>query len=565
MPTYNRRDVVLKSVEAMRALRADHVSELIVVVDGSTDGTAEALRALEPLPFPLIVIEQVNRGAAAARNAGAAVATGSRLLFLDDDMIADPDLVEAHANTDADAVVGSIPLHPDSPSNVVSDGVAKWAERRHERLVANGGQVGLPDMLSGQMSVRADLFHQLGGFDEMLTADGTFGGEDTDLHHRLLRSGAKIAFAADAISHQQYVVTPDHALRQWREAGRSDSELARKHPELRAELREYHDPASIRKRVAHAALDRMPSPLRAVVRQRILRRAEDGRLDKLTAGGFALLREHEYRTGVRENGGFDGPGSPRILAYHAVDEHPTGALAPYSVTPAQLDDQLAALRNNGYELISADQLLGYIDGTWAAPERAVHLTFDDGYTSNLSHALPSLSRANATATVFAVTSEMGGTNRWDSGSGIHLELMDADQFGKLRDEGWEIGAHSRTHAHLRQLDADALTAEVAGSISDLELMGFSARIFSYPYGEHDRRVRQTVANAGARAAVGLVESVSDVSPVHRFNLPRIELGGDISPRDLLGLLAQPQRQRRRTRMLREATGAARRVKDLVRR
>src|SRR3954451_12058345 len=85
IPTFNRRDIVLDTVTSLVATRRPWPCELIVVVDGSRDGTVEALRSLD-LPLPLTVHEQPNQGSAAARNAGAAAARGRYLLFLDDDM-----------------------------------------------------------------------------------------------------------------------------------------------------------------------------------------------------------------------------------------------------------------------------------------------------------------------------------------------------------------------------------------------------------------------------------------------------------------------------------------------
>jgi glycosyltransferase involved in cell wall biosynthesis len=69
--------------------------EIIVVVDGSTDGTSELLRTLT-LPCKFRVIEQENQNLAGARNSGYRAATSDLILFLDDDMLCDPGLLATH-------------------------------------------------------------------------------------------------------------------------------------------------------------------------------------------------------------------------------------------------------------------------------------------------------------------------------------------------------------------------------------------------------------------------------------------------------------------------------------
>ena len=128
IPTYQRRDVVSEAVRALAKLDYAGRLELIVVVDGSTDGTAEALRGVE-CPFPVRVIEQPNGGAAHARNRGAAEAGNDVILFLDDDMICDPNLVREHARLyldGAEAVIGDTPIDPQSPPGFLPQSVGRW-------------------------------------------------------------------------------------------------------------------------------------------------------------------------------------------------------------------------------------------------------------------------------------------------------------------------------------------------------------------------------------------------------------------------------------------------------
>src|SRR5690349_18438777 len=113
VPTYERRDLAVEAVRSLAVQEFDAPFEVIVVVDGSRDGTAEALNQTI-WPFPLRVIEQANQGASRARNRGAAEATGEILLFLDDDMTADPHLLAEHHRSQregAEVVLGHMALH----------------------------------------------------------------------------------------------------------------------------------------------------------------------------------------------------------------------------------------------------------------------------------------------------------------------------------------------------------------------------------------------------------------------------------------------------------------------
>ncbi|HEY4590097.1 MAG TPA: glycosyltransferase, partial [Thermoanaerobaculia bacterium] len=84
LPVFNGRRFLPDAVRSVLAQTLPPC-ELIVVDDGSTDSSLEALENLPPAPFPVRVLRQANAGQSAARNAAAREATGEYLAFLDQD------------------------------------------------------------------------------------------------------------------------------------------------------------------------------------------------------------------------------------------------------------------------------------------------------------------------------------------------------------------------------------------------------------------------------------------------------------------------------------------------
>lgn len=530
IPTYQRRDAVTRSVGALAGQEFPGKFEVIVVVDGSTDGSAEALRGLD-LPFPLRVMEQPNRGRAAACNRGAVQAQGELFLILDDDMEAHPRLLAEHDSSQrggADLVLGHLPLHPGSPVNFLSQAVEHWTEKRRRRLSVPGAVLGLADLITGQCSLRRRIFEELGGFDLDFNRDGAFGDEDLDFGARLLAAGYRIVFNPDAVSWQRYVVGPAAYLRQYRQAGRADVVFARKHPERAEALFAEHHPSDFVNRFLWRPVVSVPGIGRCVTataRGAALAmaslRPRSGRVGRI----FFKVVSLEYWAGVHEEGGVPRARPVSVLAYHAIaDLRGAGILEPYGVPPAAFRGQLRLLKRLDFRFISPDEFLRYLRGQTGLPRRPILLTFDDCYDDLLDVALPILREFRAPALAFAVSGLIGGANVWDRARGAaELHLLDGSGLRELSEAGVEIGAHSRTHPQLPQLPADALSAEVTGSVNDLEMTGLKRpRAFAYPHGEHDERVRAAVAEAGILAAFTVSPGIvrRGIDP---FQIPRLEI------------------------------------------
>jgi peptidoglycan/xylan/chitin deacetylase (PgdA/CDA1 family)/GT2 family glycosyltransferase len=532
IPTHQRREIVARNVAALAKQGRDDF-DVIVVVDGSTDGTAEALQALR-VPFQLTVLEQPTAGAAAARNAGAAAAKGEVLLFLDDDMEADPALLAEHDRSlreGADLVLGDLPLHPDSPPNVLSAGVGSWARSRRDRLAADPGEVPLEDLLTGQMSIARETFERLGGFDTDFTRDGLFGGEDIDFGYRVLSAGYRVEFNPAAISYQYFDVDPAEFLRREYEAGRSAYELAVKYPERAPELAGLRGLGTRRRRLVLGPLALAPRrlswPMRAGVASLVRTGRGGDRLQRI----FQAVRAMEHVRGIREARRALSTGRVVVLCYHAIaDLAGDSLLREYGVPPQRFAEHLDALVRWGWTFVDLDTVLRAFDGRQQLPPRCVLLTFDDAYADLLSDGLPLLAERAAPAVVFAVADHVGGVNEWDLPEGAtELRLLDADGLRALAEGGVEVGCHTSSHRALTRVPSDALGGELEVSAQRLEALGLPRpRALSYPYGETSPEVAAATRRAGYEIAFTVRAGIAHRG-VDRFAIPRIEVFASDSP------------------------------------
>jgi peptidoglycan/xylan/chitin deacetylase (PgdA/CDA1 family) len=534
IPTHDRRELVVRNVQAL-ADQTDRDFEVIVVIDGSTDGTAAALRTRD-LPFPLTVLEQPNSGAAAARNAGAAAATGEILLFLDDDMEPDPELLAEHDRSHrgrADLVLGDLPLHPDSPRSVLSEGVGTWARARRERLQA-APEVPLADLLTGQMSIRRELFQHLGGFDVAFTRDGAFGGEDVDFGYRVLKAGCRVEFNPAAVSRQLFDVDPAVYLRREYDAGRSAQELAAKHPERAGEIGGSRRLASRRSRFLLGPLVAAPRPFSAPVRWGMAGLVRSGRGGPRTSAAFQAVRSMEHLRGARAARRELSTGEVVVLAYHAIqDLGDDPVLRDYAVPPARFAAQLDALLEGGRRFVDLDALIRALDGDVALPPRALLLTFDDAYADLPGVVMPMLAERGIPAVVFAVAGQVGGENVWDRAKGARpLPLLDEDGLRQLVRAGHEVGSHGATHRPLSRVPVEELSEELTGSADRIEAAGVPRpRALAYPHGDRSPTVMRLARDAGYTVAFSIDAGVV-YRGADRWSLPRVEVRAGDTPRRL---------------------------------
>lgn len=523
IPTYQRREVACAAVRALGGLQYSGSLELIVVVDGSSDGTAGAVARIQ-LPFPTRVIEQPNEGASSARNRGAAEARNEIVLFLDDDMFAEADLVEQHARMyrlGADAVIGNTPLDPESLPGFLSESIARWID---SEMVSS--PLSPFDVFSGQLSVRRSVFEEVGGFDAKFTDSSAFANEDADLGVRLLERFT-VRHNPAAISRQRFVVTERDFMARAPRAAAADLRFAAKNPQYARELFDRRGRSTRLGRFVYRPLSRIPLASRALSSLALWAAAiapgTPFRSSRLLARFYSGARTMTYWSALRRLGGTPTDSSLLVLCYHAIaDQSSDPILAPYGIPPDRFAEQLKCLSRRGFSFIGPDALIAFLTHSAPLPRRAVLLTFDDCYADLAEVARDVLGPLDIEAIGFAVTATLSGTNEWDQPAGANrLPLLQKEELSKLASHGVEVGSHSRTHRELPLLGNKELVDETAGSMTDLEKDGLPRpRFFAYPYGSRDAASMAAVGDAGYAAAfsVGgrLVSRHSD-----RLDLPRV--------------------------------------------
>lgn len=239
IPTHNRRVSLQRVLDALccQTYPLDRV-EVLVVADGCTDDTTKMLRHY-PAPFALRVIEKPGQGAAAARNQGAAQALAPLLLFLDDDVEPTPALIEAHLQAHQHqpgrVVIGPYPPVTPGPADLFTLQLRAWWEDKFNSLGRPGHRFTYRDLLSGNFSLTAELFHRVGGFDPTIH---DCGGEDYEFGVRLIEAHVVFNFANNALAYHHIKETTDlnRIFQRARQEGRVDVIIGQRHPKLRSGL-----------------------------------------------------------------------------------------------------------------------------------------------------------------------------------------------------------------------------------------------------------------------------------------------------------------------------------------
>ncbi|MGI6567514.1 MAG: glycosyltransferase [Firmicutes bacterium] len=286
IPTYNRRELLRRALLALAESTVPFEDfEVIVVDDGSTDGTTEMINSLG-LPYDLAYERHERKGPAGARNLAIKLARGEIMIFIDSDILVVPEFVGAHlaAHKEPKVVAVGPVVHTDNLDDPYSTPF---------KLTDISGAF----FATGNASVAKEHLLEAGLFDE---AFNQYGWEDLELGHRLRKLGLRKVKVPEAVGYHykerlKVASLPRHRRREW-ERGRMAVVFVEKDPSWATRLQVEMSPIMF-------GLDRLLSignwP-NAQCTQRWLQALEDRGWHWLVRVLVRLITHHDYMEGMRE-------------------------------------------------------------------------------------------------------------------------------------------------------------------------------------------------------------------------------------------------------------------------
>jgi GT2 family glycosyltransferase len=239
IPTRNRRALVCETLRRLARSAGDVQLDVIVIDDGSSDGTPDAIRELiESESLDIRLLEQPALGPAAARNRALEAARAPVCLFLNDDTRPRGDLVQRHARFHRDrpepeaALLGSIVVPADPPPTPFMD----WLGEVHFDYagIVDADDAGGCRFFTANVSAKTALLREAGGFEETFPVAAH---EDVELGLRLEKRGMRLSYDADAVVEHYHPVDLTKAIERQYGIGQSLARLVERHPEWPAPRR----------------------------------------------------------------------------------------------------------------------------------------------------------------------------------------------------------------------------------------------------------------------------------------------------------------------------------------
>ncbi len=248
---------------------------------------------------------------------------------------------------------------------------------------------------------------------------------------------------------------------------------------------------------------------------------------------------------------------PILMYHHLSDTEENSA----TISPALFDAHMQALSAAGYNTVSFQELLSYVEEGTNLPEKPLVITFDDGYESNYIDAYPILQKYGMKATIFPIGVSIGKDTYKDTGESIHPHFNETQ--GKemlssglidLQSHTWDLhqsealeeGPARTTASQLPGETEEEFIAALRGDFVQMAeamepLTGKAPYVLAYPQGVSSQLTEAIAREQGIQITLSTQPGTNTLVrglPQSLFGLKRYGVDASFSPQGLIELLEQ---------------------------
>ena len=217
--------------------------------------------------------------------------------------------------------------------------------------------------------------------------------------------------------------------------------------------------------------------------------------------------------------------------YHSVSAW--GERDDLTVDKDQLEAHFNSLHKGRYNTILMSELIAFVEGRAALPEKPVLITFDDGFKNNFDIAYPLARRYGIRLNFFVVPSFI------QRGEYRGSPIMTADDIRSLHPSWVEIGLHSFEHQSYNQMTPVKMGQDIDDTMAALREMGIPCQpVLAYPFGAYPKRpghnrdrLFELLEEKGIKLAFRIGNRINTLPLKNRYTIQRM----DITGRDSLAL------------------------------
>lgn len=218
-----------------------------------------------------------------------------------------------------------------------------------------------------------------------------------------------------------------------------------------------------------------------------------------------------------------------ILMYHALLGSKSEGVHGVHILRSEFEKQMQYLHEEGYQVLPLDEIVDlFVSPKPHPPQKAVGITFDDGYLSLLEHATPILSKLGYPSTLFLTVGAVG-LNSYNEMKGFSVSSvpnndrpLNWDELNEMQTKGWSIESHGINHHSLPSLSNAERSIEFEKSLEILRnRLNNLPKYFAYPFGHYNSKSIKGLSKhykAGFAVHNGLADNREDI-----FRIRRVEI------------------------------------------